>query len=306
MKVELDGVLPVLKPAGMTSHDVVARVRRLLRTRKIGHTGTLDPDVTGVLPLCLGRATRAVEWLQEMPKSYEAVMKIGIATDTDDESGTVVETAENVRVTEQEVARALQSFVGDIEQIPPMVSAVKIGGRRLYEWAREGVEVERQPRKVHIYELNVLDMRLDEPYPEIRFFVRCSKGTYIRTLCADIGRALGYPAVMSSLVRTSSGPFHLRQCLSLERIAELQEHGTIAAALTPVDEALSHFPKAEVPAAYAAKAACGAKLPRRALLGRMPEGTGLFRLYSAEGEFIGVFRLDEKRGEVAAVKVFAT
>jgi|HigsolmetaAR203D_1030402.scaffolds.fasta_scaffold00569_12 tRNA pseudouridine55 synthase len=306
MKVELDGVLPVLKPAGMTSHDVVARVRRLLRTRKIGHTGTLDPDVTGVLPLCLGRATRAVEWLQEMPKSYEAVMKIGIATDTDDESGTVVETAENVRVTEQEVARALQSFVGDIEQIPPMVSAVKIGGRRLYEWAREGVEVERQPRKVHIYELNVLDMRLDEPYPEIRFFVRCSKGTYIRTLCADIGRALGYPAVMSSLVRTSSGPFHLRQCLSLERIAELQEHGTIAAALTPVDEALSHFPKAEVPAAYAAKAACGAKLPLRALLGRMPEGTGLFRLYSAEGEFIGVFRLDEKRGEVAAVKVFAT
>lgn len=306
MTAELHGVLPVLKPAGMTSHDVVAHVRRLLRIRKVGHTGTLDPDVTGVLPLCLGRATRAAEWLQDMPKSYEAVMKIGFATDTADESGNVIETAADVRVTESEVAQALQSFVGDIEQIPPMVSAVRVGGRRLYEWAREGVEVERQPRKVRIYELNVLDMRLDREYPEIRFFVRCSKGTYIRTLCVDVGRKLGYPAVMSSLVRVTSGPFHLRQCLSLERIAELQEHGTIAAALTPVDEALSHFPKAEVPASYAAKAARGAKLPGRALLGPLPKGTDLFRLYSAEGGFIGVFRMDPRRGEVAAVKVFAT
>ena len=211
----LEGILPVWKPAGFTSHDVVAKVRGILSIKRIGHTGTLDPQVTGVLPLCIGRATRMVEYIQELPKEYEAVLRIGLSTDTEDMTGTVLEEVSHVSLEEDQVREVLESFIGEIEQIPPMFSAVKIDGKRLYELAREGKEVERKSRKATIFELEILELNLDQKHPEIRFRAMCSKGTYIRTLCVDIGKALGYPAVMVSLIRTSTGNIRRRTMFNI-------------------------------------------------------------------------------------------
>lgn len=190
---ELTGVLAVFKPAGYTSHDVVAKARRILGMKRIGHTGTLDPQVTGVLPLCLGRATRVVEYIQELPKEYVATLRLGMASDTEDLTGTITETVDEVKVTEEEVLAVLNSFKGVISQVPPMYSAVKVEGKRLYELAREGKTVERKSRDVEIYEIEMTDMVYSGNYPDITFRVLCSKGTYIRTLCVDIGRALECP-----------------------------------------------------------------------------------------------------------------
>lgn len=211
----LEGILPVWKPAGFTSHDVVAKARGILGIKRIGHTGTLDPQVTGVLPLCIGRATRMVEYIQDLPKEYEAFLRIGLSTDTEDMTGTVLEEVSQVTLDEMKVREVLHSFVGEIEQVPPMFSAVKIDGKRLYELAREGKEVERKSRKVTIHKLEILHMDLHQKHPEIQFRVSCSKGTYIRTLCVDIGKALGYPAVMKSLIRTSTGSIRQRTVLNV-------------------------------------------------------------------------------------------
>ena len=225
----MDGILAVWKPAGWTSHDVVAKVRRLLRTKRIGHAGTLDPQVTGVLPLCIGRATRVVEYVQERPKAYEAVLKFGIATDTEDLTGTVISEVSSVQINESDIRRVLESFIGEIDQTPPMYSAVQVGGKRLYELAREGQVIERQSRRVTIYELELLELNLDQSHPTIRFTVQCSKGTYIRTLCVDIGKALGVPAVMAELKRTMSGGFTEEQCFTLQEIEQLQDSGDLEA-----------------------------------------------------------------------------
>ena len=171
----LDGVLAVWKPSGYTSHDVVAKARRILRERRIGHTGTLDPSVTGVLPLCIGRATRFVEYLQELPETYEAVLTFGISTDTEDMSGNVLEEMDASFLTEEAIASAARSFIGEIDQVPPMVSAVKMNGKRLYELAREGVVVERPSRRVTIYDLNVLQVSAAGSRPTVSFSVTCSK-----------------------------------------------------------------------------------------------------------------------------------
>jgi tRNA pseudouridine55 synthase len=297
---ELEGILAVWKPAGWTSHDVVAKVRRLTRMRRIGHAGTLDPQVTGVLPLCLGRATRAVEYLQEMPKAYEAVMRLGVATDTEDMTGTVVETADASRVTEAMVRDALARFIGEIEQVPPMYSAVKVGGRKLYELAREGKTVEREARKVTIHSLELKFAELGGTEPRIGFAAVCSKGTYIRTLCVDIGRALGVPAAMESLVRTMSAGLGQADCLTIERIEALAASGGLAGALLPVDRALGAIPRVEVGAAAAARAARGQRI-------RLPAGqaSGLVRLYGA-GRFVGLFEADGEAGALKPVKVFAS
>jgi tRNA pseudouridine55 synthase len=297
---ELEGILAVWKPAGWTSHDVVAKVRRLARMRRIGHAGTLDPQVTGVLPLCLGRATRAIEYLQELPKAYEAVMRLGVATDTEDMTGTVVETADASHVTESMVREALARFIGEIEQVPPMYSAVKVGGRKLYELAREGKTVEREPRNVTIHSLELKFAELGGPEPRIGFGAVCSKGTYIRTLCVDIGRALGVPAAMESLVRTRSAGLGESDCLTLERIGELAASGGLAGALLPVDRALDRYPRVDVGAAAAARAAQGQRI-------RLPAGqaSGLVRLYG-EGRFVGLFEADGGAGVLKPVKVFAS
>ncbi|MCQ6265837.1 tRNA pseudouridine(55) synthase TruB [Fictibacillus sp. WQ 8-8] len=239
-----EGVLPLLKPAGMTSHDCVAKLRKILKTKKVGHTGTLDPEVTGVLPVCVGRGTKIAQYMTDYPKAYEAEATIGKATATEDAYGETVETKEVPgEISAEQVETVLQSFKGIIQQVPPMFSAVKVNGKKLYQYAREGIEVERPVREANIYELKLLshDRQFPGPYPAFSFFVRCSKGTYIRTLAVDMGRKLGYPAHMSKLVRVASGPFQLKDCYTFEEIETAAENGTVAELFLPIEKAIGHF-----------------------------------------------------------------
>ncbi|MBN2984034.1 MULTISPECIES: tRNA pseudouridine(55) synthase TruB [Cohnella] len=298
-----EGVLGVWKPAGWTSHDVVAKARRIIGVRRIGHTGTLDPAVTGVLPICVGRATRMVEYLQEMPKAYEATLRFGIATDTEDAGGQVVERAEVHHLTEGDIVAAIRSFVGDIEQTPPMVSAVKVNGKRLYELARQGVTVERKARPVTIHGIEVLELNAAGPHPEVRFSVRCSKGTYIRTLCVDIGRKLAVPAVMAELKRVESSGLTERDCLTLERMAQLKQDGALEEKFIPADRLLGFLPSARASFAEARNALNGKTIEAKAL-DPEPKQPGLWRLYREDGAFLGLFDADAERASLRPVKVF--
>ncbi|OBZ18337.1 tRNA pseudouridine(55) synthase TruB [Bacillus sp. FJAT-27264] len=300
---ELTGVLAVYKPAGFTSHDVVAKARRILGMKRIGHTGTLDPQVTGVLPLCLGRATRVVEYIQELPKEYVATLRLGMASDTEDLTGTITETVDEVNVTDEEIAAVLNSFQGVISQVPPMYSAVKVDGKRLYELAREGKTVERKSREVEIYEIELLDVTRNGNYPDITFRARCSKGTYIRTLCVDIGRALGVPGVMVKLERTMSAGITAEHCLTLEEIADHKEAGTLESHLIAADEAIAHLPQHKVMDEKKKAALQGQRLSLRFVAPEVVTD-GDFRLYDLQGEFLGIYKLDEA-GAIAPVKVFA-
>lgn len=299
----MDGILAVWKPAGWTSHDVVAKARGLLGTRRIGHAGTLDPEVTGVLPLCVGRSTRVVEYMQQQPKVYEAVLQLGQATDTEDLSGTVIQDAGPVVITLQQVEQALSLFAGEIEQTPPMYSAVKVNGKRLYELAREGKIVERKPRKVTIYETKLLAAELEQPYPQFTFTVSCSAGTYIRTLCVDLGKALGVPAAMARLIRTGSAGFTRKDCLTLEEIAQCKAEGTLAQRLLPPDQALSHMPACTVDMASAERLLKGQKV-RLDSLSPAPIASSLCRLYGSTGQFLGIFQPLQDEGVLKPVKVF--
>lgn len=210
----MDGILNVLKPAGMTSFDVVGYLRSVLKIKKIGHTGTLDPAAVGVLPVCIGKATKAIEFLMDKDKVYRAELTLGISTDTQDNTGEIICT-KDVDATPDEIAKTIKSFCGKYRQLPPMYSAVKVNGRRLYELAREGLEAERKEREVEIHFIDILSIRNNR----VIFDVGCSKGTYIRTLCSDIGERLGCGGHMSFLVRTKAGQFSLEDSLTLEDIA---------------------------------------------------------------------------------------
>ena len=218
----MNGILNVYKEKGFTSHDVVAKLRGILHQKKIGHTGTLDPDAVGVLPVCLGKATRVCDMLTEESKTYEAVMLLGVDTDTQDTSGKVLRTAE-ATVTPEEVEAAALSFIGPYQQIPPMYSALKVNGKKLYELARKGIEVERKAREVQILDLKILDIDL----PRVRMEVTCSRGTYIRTLCYDIGEKLGCLGCMEHLIRSRVGIFSVEDSHTLAEIeASVQATGT--------------------------------------------------------------------------------
>ncbi|WP_054028941.1 tRNA pseudouridine(55) synthase TruB [Bacillus sp. FJAT-28004] len=303
----MDGILAVWKPEGWTSHDVVAKVRRVLKMKRIGHTGTLDPMVTGVLPLCLGRATRVVEYVQERPKSYEAVLQLGIATDTEDLTGTVTERQSSISVTEDEVRRALSQFLGEIDQVPPMYSAVKVDGKRLYELAREGKTVERKSRKVTIHQIDLIDAQLDLEQPRISFSVVCSKGTYIRTLCVDIGKALGVPATMAHLTRTMSGGITKESCLTLEQIEQLQQAGELSGHLIAADEAITHLDRVTIPESFGRLALLGQKVS----LSHAVDHTALIldgqliRLYNDQSSFLGIFQIDLNSNVFKPIKVFS-
>lgn len=265
----MDGVLLLHKPAGMTSHDCVSRIRRLLHIKKVGHTGTLDPDVSGVLPICIGKATRIAEFLTGTTKTYEGEVTLGIATTTEDASGEVVETKKVDRtIHREEIERVFQQLTGDITQTPPMYSAVKVNGKKLYEYARAGIEVERPSRTVTIHELTLLDERETFSGETIlfRFRVTCSKGTYVRTLAVMIGERLGYPAHMSYLIRTASGPFSLEQCVTFEEIEKQMAFGDIKKLLLPIEKALFHLPKYQINDKLAEKVKNGAVLPLPHLL----------------------------------------
>jgi tRNA pseudouridine55 synthase len=299
-----EGVLAVWKPSGWTSHDVVAKVRGMLRVRRIGHTGTLDPEVTGVLPLCVGRATRFVEYLQEMPKTYQATLRFGIATDTEDMSGIVIERMDASHLSETQIIEAAMSFVGVIDQVPPMVSAIKIDGKRLYELAREGITVERPSRRVHIYDIHISHVKVAEGEdPELTFTVRCSKGTYIRTLCVDIGRKLGVPSVMVELVRTESAGVNREQCVALEDIPELVKQGKLQEKLMAPDEMLLDLPSAIAKHPESLYVLQG-KTIEAERLEPVPMQDGLMKIYRSDGIFLGIFSLDKATGTVRPVKVF--
>ncbi|WP_217595970.1 tRNA pseudouridine(55) synthase TruB [Cohnella sp. GbtcB17] len=297
-----EGVLAVWKPTGWTSHDVVAKARRILGVKRIGHTGTLDPAVTGVLPICIGRATRMVEYLQELPKTYEATIRFGIATDTEDLTGEVLETQDAGGLSEAEIREAILSFVGDIMQVPPMVSALKVDGKRLYELAREGVTVDRPARPVTIHDIRLGDIKTGVPQPEASFSVRCSKGTYIRTLCVDIGRKLGVPAAMAVLKRTESAGLAPDDSLTLEEMSRLRESGQLGSRLIPADGLLP-FPRATGGVEAAANARQGKAIPYE-LLSPAPDRDGLWRLYRDDGAFLGLFEADMPGRRLKAVKVF--
>lgn len=247
----MEGVLVIDKPEAMTSHDVVARVRRAVgggaRRRgegklKVGHAGTLDPDATGVLVVCLGRATRLVPFLQAGEKTYDARLRLGTTTTTLDAAGEVVSTADASAVDEPALCEALTSFVGEIEQVPPMVSAVKVGGERLYAKARRGEVVERRPRRVTIHDI-VLEEFTPGPRGEAAFLVTCSSGTYVRTLAADVGERLGVGAHLASLRRLASGRFSLEQAVDLSKVGELGAEGRLEEALLSMADAVADYPR---------------------------------------------------------------
>lgn len=261
---KVEGILPLFKPAGLTSHDCVFKLRKILKTKKVGHTGTLDPDVTGVLPICIGKATKVAEYITDAGKAYEGEVTIGFSTTTEDASGEVVEKKDVDRtILREEIQKVLDSLTGEIEQTPPMFSAVKVGGVRLYEYARKGIEVERPTRKVTIYSIELLDDRTEFSGETIqfRFRVSCSKGTYIRTLAVMIGERLGYPAHMSKLIRIQSAAFTLEDCLTFEEIEKLMETGEISSVLRPLESALSYLPKLQINDKVAEKVKNGAVLP---------------------------------------------
>ncbi len=216
----MNGIINVLKPPGMTSFDVVAYLRRILKTKKVGHTGTLDPGVAGVLTICIGNATKSIEYFTETDKYYRAELTLGISTDTQDSSGEIVRECK-VDFEKDQIIEAINWFIGKYEQVPPMYSAVKVGGKKLYELARKGITVERKSREVEIYSINILDVKCINNFTKVLFDVKCSKGTYIRTLCSDIGEKLGCGGHMSFLIRTRAGEFDISTSLTLEEIVEL-------------------------------------------------------------------------------------
>lgn len=270
----MEGILPLFKPAGLTSHDCVFKLRKILRTKKIGHTGTLDPDVTGVLPICIGRATKIAEYITNAGKVYEGEATIGFSTTTEDASGDTVDKKKvETAISVDQILKVLESLTGEIEQTPPMFSAVKVNGKRLYEYARQGIEVERPTRKVTIYSISLIEDSLiaTEETVSFRFRVACSKGTYIRTLAVMIGERLGYPAHMSHLVRVQSAEFTLEDCFSFEQIEKMAEEGSIQSYLRPIEEGLLNLPKYTINDKVAEKIKNGAVLQMPAELADFDE-----------------------------------
>ncbi|WLR53393.1 tRNA pseudouridine(55) synthase TruB [Mesobacillus subterraneus] len=286
----MEGILPLFKPAGMTSHDCVFKLRKLLKTRKVGHTGTLDPDVTGVLPICVGKATKIAEYITDAGKAYEGEVTLGFTTTTEDASGEKVEEKIVDRlITRGEILQVLQSLEGVIEQTPPMYSAVKVNGKKLYEYARQGIEVERPTRKVTIYGIELLDDRdsFTGEHVSFKFRVSCSKGTYIRTLAVTIGEKLGYPAHMSALVRIQSADFTIEDCYTFGQLEKLAEESDLEAALHPLEAGISYLPKYRINDKVAEKVKNGALLT-------IPEGfkgvDGPIVVETEDGKALAIYR----------------
>lgn len=304
----LHGIINVYKEPGFTSFDVVAKLRGICKQKKIGHTGTLDPAAKGVLPVCLGNATKLCDMLTDKVKVYEAELILGIDTDTEDTTGTVLH-KEELNALEPEVREAMLSFLGTYEQIPPMYSAIKVNGKRLYDLAREGKEIERAARTVTIHEMEILEMAL----PRVRFRVKVSKGTYIRSLCRDIGHKLGSYGCMESLVRLQSGNFTIEEAYTLAEIEALAQENRLEEILFPLERAFADLKVLQVRTEYKKLIDNGNPLPREAVTaveaapgdaeGMSMEGQR-FRIYNAEGKFFAVYEWSSAKGQFMPYKIF--
>lgn len=283
----MDGIVIVDKPQGWTSQDVTARLRRVFGTRRIGHGGTLDPMATGVLPVFVGRATRAVEFFEHAEKTYETVLRLGITTDTEDMTGTVL-TEENVSFTEEQLQETLAAFRGEILQVPPMYSALKVNGQKLCDLARKGKTVERQPRPITIHELTLVERGENT----LRLRVRCSKGTYIRTLCQDIGEALGCGGCMEALRRVRAGEYGIEDAVPLEQLLESE---TPERYLRSLDTMFAHCPAVTLTANQEKRCRNG-----NPFSSPLPQGT--YRAYSQSGEFLMLAKVED--GVMTTIKSF--
>lgn len=295
----IHGIINVYKEKGFTSHDVVAKLRGIVGQKKIGHTGTLDPDATGVLPVCLGKATKLCDLLTDKNKTYEAVLLLGKTTDTQDITGEVLEEKSTEALTEEKVREAIEGFIGDYEQIPPMYSALKVNGKKLYELAREGKVIERKARPVKILDIQILEIDL----PKVRMEVSCSKGTYIRTLCHDIGEKLGCGGCMESLIRTRVSTFRIEDAKTLDEIETMKQEGKLAELLVPIDAMFPSYPKIAVKDDWKAFAKNGNPLDLKMLKEAcgQDEETQV-RLYDESGKFIAIYQWKEKKYHI--VKMF--
>ena len=291
--MNMDGILNILKPPDMTSFDVVGYLRGLIRIKKIGHTGTLDPAAVGVLPVCIGRATKAIEYLTDKDKEYRAELILGITTDTQDSTGEIIEKRE-VSVTDEEFQSVLGEFTGDIEQIPPMYSAVKIGGKKLYELAREGKTIERPKRSVKIHSIDIVMPLTKYQDGSIRAIidVRCTKGTYIRTLINDIGEKLGTGACMSFLIRTGTGGFLLEDALTLEEIADINNKGLLGNYLKTPDKVFTNLNEVHLD-----EKGCKAYLNGQ-FIAFSGNADVLLRVYGCNNDFLGIGKLIFRDGSI--------
>ena len=295
------GVINIYKEPGFTSHDVVAKLRGILRQKKIGHTGTLDPAAEGVLPVCLGKGTKLCDLLTDKRKTYQAVLLLGTETDTQDTTGTILSEKPTEQLTEPAVRGAAESFVGPYMQVPPMYSALKVNGKKLYELARAGKEVERAARPVEIYDLQIDAVEL----PRVTMTVTCSKGTYIRSLCADIGGKLGCGGTMQSLVRTRVGEFRLADALTLAQLQELRDTDGLEEALLPTDRIFADFHAVHVEEKWRKLIDNGnAFYPGQTMEQTTYPAGEWVRVYREDDSFVGIYAYDRAKEWYKPVKIF--
>ena len=300
----INGVINVYKEPGFTSHDVVAKLRGILKQKKIGHMGTLDPNAVGVLPVCLGKATKLCDILSEKDKTYNATLLLGLDTDTQDTSGEVISKADTdsiMELSEDKVFETIKSYIGDYDPIPPMFSAIKIGGEKLYNLARRGEVIERPARHCRIIDITVTKMEL----PRVDLHVTCSKGTYIRTLCHDIGKDLGVGGCMEKLVRTKVERFSVEDSITLKQIEEFRDNNTLEDYITPVDEMLENYSKCMV-SKGAEKLVYNGNIftSGNTFLKMNHEDGQIVRVYTSEGEFIGLYKFNSEKQIYKSVKMF--
>ena len=288
----MDGIFNIYKEKGFTSHDVVAIVRRTIHMKKVGHTGTLDPDAEGVLPVCVGKATKLSDVIMDGRKSYRAMLRLGMTTTTEDASGEVLETKE-VDFNEERIREVVASFIGKLEQVPPMYSAVKVNGKKLYELAREGKEIERKSRTIEVYDIRI---RQFLPPDRVEIDVDCSKGTYIRTLCSDIGKALGCGGHMAELLRTRTGAFSLENAIKLDELKALAEQEKVETVLLTMEEALEDFPVVKVSEKSQKFLYNGGKIQERFLTEKpavLTEGE-IVVTYDYENNLVGLYEIKKE------------
>jgi len=274
----MNGILNVFKPTGMTSFDVVRKIKKISNVKKVGHAGTLDPEASGVLPVCIGKATKAIDYIMGDFKIYEAELKLGVITDTYDREGKILKESE-VNVGKEEIIQVINSFVGEIKQVPPMYSALKVNGKKLYELARAGIEIEREARPIVIYDIEITDFKI----PYVKFRVKCSKGTYIRSLCYDIGELLKCGGMMWNLQRTATGQFHIENAINIQDLNEENINGHIM----PIETIFLKNTKITIEDRFVKFLINGVVVKDKALTCRFKE-ENMYSIYNNDNDFIGI------------------